>query len=1092
MPCFSSQNVGAVEVMGTEGEAHVTGFADIREAWVAVASEDGRIVAWNEAAERLGIQATHRGVPLAQVLPIVEERNGQTPVAYLGRLWRIFHTTDPASGNVVYLFHEDVAPDPHLFTRVLASLQHTLEHVSPLTLEIWWARMAAWAQALFPKDGLGIWVRSEQREWSHIADPVPQTTAETFLRRVQTGLHVPHSFALEHGVGVVFPHHGYTNLSLGLLLPETQATPAHLSTWLEVARWIQTTHALATSVSSIRRLEHLLTDVASIVKTVHRAPLEIVWDHIAQQMCHAFDADAAYLLRWDAQRNVPVPVAAVGPLAQRYASLSVTPRRRTLTASVLNANRVIAVEDILDSPFIELDVALLFPQRSLLGMPLIHEEQRLGAILLAWDEPRTFSAATLQEADIVRHALSFFLHRALMEQEVQRRVSELETVHSAHGVIATTLDLDEAVCQILEQVQQLVPAHVCMLLLEDESVANQRVLRLLATLGEGAPPAGQRYPVDPYPLLQSILQDGVPITHATHEGRGRGEALPWPDAHSWLGVPLILEGYVRGVLAVYRRDAFAFSSAHVRMLTTFARQAATVLENARLYSELRRRADMLERLYRAAEDLVAKRAPHEILQRLAHHLIETVHCVSCHIGVLEGTSIHLIAEVARDGFQPKTSLLGRTFPLAELPLLQHTVETFTIRVVSFGDKTLSPRERRAFERFGVKHALLVPVWGQEQPLGVAVLHFIEPPSHLNNDALSLLRSLANYTGVVLTNVRYYEQEQRRAQQLEALYKATASLLGTLDLDELLDEILGAAMRAIPNAEKGTLALKDEDGHLRVRAVRGYEDTAVQNMVLPETGYAAKSARDVLSLLVEDVDAVEDIFYDGDVPEVQAIKSGIVVPLVYGDRVYGIISLDATRPAAFSRDDLDMLRTFAITATAAIHNALLYADAHQMALTDDLTQVWNRRGFFEIAKREFRRAQRYGRPLSLFMLDLDYFKLVNDTYGHFVGDQVLARFAHTIASHVREVDIVGRYGGEEFMVLMPEASFDQAVRAAERIRAAIERTRFETDVGGIWVTASIGVATLRADDRTFEDLLRRADAALYVAKEEGRNRVAWSE
>ena len=125
-----------------------------------------------------------------------------------------------------------------------------------------------------------------------------------------------------------------------------------------------------------------------------------------------------------------------------------------------------------------------------------------------------------------------------------------------------------------------------------------------------------------------------------------------------------------------------------------------------------------------------------------------------------------------------------------------------------------------------------------------------------------------------------------------------------------------------------------------------------------------------------------------------------------------------------------------------------------------------------------------------MVDLDYFKRVNDTYGHFVGDQVLARFAHVIVHHVRDVDIVGRYGGEEFMVLMPEATLEQAVQVAERLRETIAQTRLETDVGAIQVTASLGVAALRDEDTAFQDILRRADQALYKAKEAGRNRVAW--
>lgn len=1074
-----------------EGEVRVTWLDSIREAWIAVNPDGGHIEEWDtHAARLLGMRPEHRGKPLAQVFPALGEHLHEARVVHQGVVWRLFRTTDPSTGRLLFLFHEDVPADPHQLIQLLRPLQRRMADISPLTLEAWWAALAAWAQDLPVHDVQMLWVGSEDRTWDYTQPDVPASLATAFTEHVAHSPCVLHSFAVEASVGVVCPRRQHTNLCLAALIPHPHATPAVLAAWREVAEWVHMTYEAAASTTSILRLNTLLTDLQAIVGTVRHAPLETVWNHLAQRICHAFDADAAYLLRWDVQRDIPVPVAAVGPLAQRYAMLSAKPHRRTLTASVLSANRVIAVEDVFNSPFIDLEVALLFPQRSLLGLPLVHEGQRIGAILLAWDEPRTFSPATVQEADVVRHALSFFLHRALMEQEVHRRVSELETVHQAHGTIATTLDMDEAVCQILEQVQQMVPAHVCMLLLEDETAQNGRTVRLHAALGTDAPLAGQQYPVDAFPPLQTILQDGVPVTHTTREGVGQQEGLPWKEAHTWLGVPLILQGYARGVLAVYRRDAFTFSSSHVRMLTTFARQAATVLENARLYSALRRRAQMLERLYRAAEDLVSKRSPHDILQRLAHHLIATAQCVSCHIGIIEGASLHLIAEVTREDFQPRASLLGRTFPLKELPLLHETITTFSIRTVSKESPELLPRERRAFQRFGVEHALLVPVWGQEQPLGIAVLHFNAPPDHLDEDAVSLLRSLANYTGVVLTNVRYYEQEQRRARQMEALYRATASLLGTLDMDELLDEILGAAMRAIPSAEKGTLALADETGQLRVRAVRGYDDPHVRNMVMPETGYAAKSAREALSLLIEDVDALEDVFYEGDVAEVQAVKSGIVVPLVYGDRVYGVISLDATKKFAFTRDDLEILRTFAITATAAIHNALLYADVQQMALTDDLTQVWNRRGFFDIARREFYRARRYSRPLSALMVDLDYFKRINDTYGHFVGDQVLARFAHVIVHHVRDVDIVGRYGGEEFMVLMPEATLEQAVQVAERLRETIARTRLETDVGAIQVTASLGVAALRDEDTAFQDILRRADQALYKAKEAGRNRVAW--
>ncbi|MEW6163898.1 MAG: diguanylate cyclase [Pseudomonadota bacterium] len=163
-------------------------------------------------------------------------------------------------------------------------------------------------------------------------------------------------------------------------------------------------------------------------------------------------------------------------------------------------------------------------------------------------------------------------------------------------------------------------------------------------------------------------------------------------------------------------------------------------------------------------------------------------------------------------------------------------------------------------------------------------------------------------------------------------------------------------------------------------------------------------------------------------------------------------------------------------------------AETLARTDALTGLPNRRAFDETAQREIRRAQRYGTPLALAMTDLDHFKVVNDQHGHHVGDRVLVNFAHMLAAVVREVDLVGRWGGEEFVILMPAADLDEAVRAAERMRAAVATMPAPCGDIPCAITASFGVAVLGPDEPTLDALLHRADTALYRAKEAGRNRV----
>ncbi|MEW6513779.1 MAG: diguanylate cyclase [Pseudomonadota bacterium] len=163
-------------------------------------------------------------------------------------------------------------------------------------------------------------------------------------------------------------------------------------------------------------------------------------------------------------------------------------------------------------------------------------------------------------------------------------------------------------------------------------------------------------------------------------------------------------------------------------------------------------------------------------------------------------------------------------------------------------------------------------------------------------------------------------------------------------------------------------------------------------------------------------------------------------------------------------------------------------AELLARTDALTGLANRRAFDEAAEQEVQRARRYNTPLALVMADLDHFKAINDRHGHHVGDQVLQHFAHILSASVRNLDLVGRWGGEEFAILMPGTDLEEAAQAAERMRQAVLAAAPPLDDRECAYTASFGVAAFRAETPTMISLLGRADTALYQAKKNGRNRV----
>jgi two-component system cell cycle response regulator len=216
-----------------------------------------------------------------------------------------------------------------------------------------------------------------------------------------------------------------------------------------------------------------------------------------------------------------------------------------------------------------------------------------------------------------------------------------------------------------------------------------------------------------------------------------------------------------------------------------------------------------------------------------------------------------------------------------------------------------------------------------------------------------------------------------------------------------------------------------------------------------------------------------------------------VPIGYADKLRGLIILarDASVRAEFIGEVF--FRTVLKQAYIIIENSWLYNKVKRIAVTDSLTGIYNHGFLQESLSKEFARAGRFNLSLSFLMLDIDYFKNLNDTYGHQRGDSVLRQAARIFKTHIRDYDIVGRYGGEEFSIILQQMKLEDGIKVAERIRRSVEEYNFGDKEKPLKATISIGISTYpNADIKSVKELIGKSDKALYKAKKEGRNRVVF--
>ncbi len=324
-------------------------------------------------------------------------------------------------------------------------------------------------------------------------------------------------------------------------------------------------------------------------------------------------------------------------------------------------------------------------------------------------------------------------------------------------------------------------------------------------------------------------------------------------------------------------------------------------------------------------------------------------------------------------------------------------------------------------------------------------------------------------------VRELSEALERAREENRRGRFLAQLAGAIELDDVLARTLEAASR-LPGVDAAMVVLpQDEGGPLIATNGMSRDEATSQPVAPPLEGRQPRAV--ALSYRYGDAEASRD----GDL-----IRGGLMVPLAGGrEETVGTLAVFwRGREREASADELSLLEDLAASAGPTVENAKRFYEARQLAEIDSLTGLHNRRYFDEVLEREVARAHRYGRPLALLVLDLDDLKLVNDRLGHLGGDTVLAELGDRVREALRSADIACRVGGDEFAVVMPESTAEDAKQLYDRLQQAITARPF---TGSQRVNTSGGVAELDRDDDA-KALYQRADESLYRAKQTGKGHV----
>lgn len=514
-------------------------------------------------------------------------------------------------------------------------------------------------------------------------------------------------------------------------------------------------------------------------------------------------------------------------------------------------------------------------------------------------------------------------------------------------------------------------------------------------------------------------------------------------------------------------------------------------QNRALMADLHKRVDEIAILRDMGQQLGASKDLNKTLEIVISMIRKLLIYQSCVIYLVDNKN-GLVPEACASPYRDKIEVA---------PLLQ--LEESMVGLVMQSKKPVLVADMQGDDNHRIFHdeksIMCVPLIVKDSIIGVIYVGTLRPGTY-NDDHVHVLETLANPAAIAIRSAQFFgfqeerlshemmlkEREQEQASQFKVLYNLGSDLNRAVKLDEILDIILKNITQLVPC--QSCIIFQAREGELVAKKTSSPYGALFTNFIVSLDDENAGEGENILAWVALNKrhlmlsDARESRFAS----VIQRERSVILVPLLAEDEVIGEIYLGSAEPGVYDDAMLNLCTMVSSQAALAIQKALLFEKTVGLAITDGVTGLYTHRYFQERLSEEVRWAERYGRPLALVMVDTDHFKKFNDTLGHPEGDKLLKEISALLRSYTRESDLVCRYGGDEFSLILKDTDKDSALKTAERIRDA-----FQLRFGklAVKVTSSIGVATFPSDARSKAELVTAADTALYRSKQGGRNRVS---